>query len=137
MSHITASQFAQRFVSIILDGRDLPKKRLDRHILYISAILRLQPQRQYSERELNDVLRHWTERFGVNIGLDHVTLRRFLVEERFLKRDAAGMSYELDTTDLSYAFERSIELLGLEELISKAKIKREKKRQRYMKESKQ
>ena len=137
MSHITASQFAGRFVSIVLDGRDLPKKRLDRHVLLISSIPRLHPKQRYSERELNVVLRHWTDRFGVNLRLDHVTLRRFLVDERFLKRDAAGTSYELETIDLSYTFDRSIESLDLEELIDKTRRKREKRKQCHMKESKQ
>ena len=37
MSHITAAQFADRFVALILAGRELPKKHLDRHIVLISS----------------------------------------------------------------------------------------------------
>jgi hypothetical protein len=135
MSHITQSQFADRFNSLILSGRDLPKKRLDRHILFISSILKIDPKRQYSERELNDVLRTWTTRFGENLGLDHVTLRRFLIDEKYIKRDVAGMSYELETTDLPYMFDQSIESVDLEELTNEARREREKRKQLYMKES--
>jgi hypothetical protein len=137
MSHITKSQFSDRFVSLILDGRDLPKKSLDRHILFISSILKIDPQRQYSESELNDVLRIWTTRFGANFGLDHVTLRRFLIDEKYIKRDDAGMSYELETTDPPYTFDQTIESVDLEELINEARREREKKKQQYMKDPKQ
>ena len=138
MSHITASHFIDRFVSMVIDGRDFPKKRLDRQILFISVILSLEPQRRYSELELNCVLRHWTDHFGVNIGLDHVTLRRFLVDERFLKRDAAGMSYELEINKKRFVtFDRSIKLLEPKELINKSRKEREKRKQHYMKKSMQ
>ena len=100
MPHITASQFTDRFVSLVGDGRDFPKKELDRHVLLISSILRLDPKRQYSEAELNDELRKWTAPFGRNFGLDHVTLRRFLVDEGYLTRDAAGTTYERQTRGL-------------------------------------
>jgi hypothetical protein len=137
MSHITHTQFTGRFVSLILGGRDFPKKHLDRHILFISSILKLDAKRQYSESELNEALRKWTSPFGDNFGLDHVTLRRFLIDERYIKRDAAGTSYELETEGLPYTFDRSIESLDLEELINEARVERERKKQRYMKESKQ
>ena len=137
MPHITASQFADRFVSLILGGRDMPKKHLDRHILLISSILKLDPGRQYSESELNDQLLKWTSRFGPNFGLDHVTLRRFLVDERYLKRDTAGTAYQRETTALPYTFDPSIESLDLEELIHEARREREKRKQQHLKESKQ
>lgn len=136
MTHITESQFFDRFVSLILDGRGFPKQRLDRHILFISSILKIDNKRQYSESELNDVLRVWTTRFGANFGLDHVTLRRFLIDEKYIKRDAAGMSYELGTTDPPYTYDQSIESVDLEELINEARREREHKKQQYMKDSK-
>lgn len=136
MSHITIADFKNRFVSLILGGRDLPKKRTDRHILFISSILKLEPERQYSESELNDELREWTVRFGANFGLDHVTLRRFLIDERYIKRDPAGISYEVETTDLPFTFDRSIKKLDLEELISEAEREREVRKQRFLKEAK-
>ncbi len=51
MSHLTASQFTDRFGSLVLGGRELPKKQLDRHILLISSILKLESGRPYSEKE--------------------------------------------------------------------------------------
>ena len=66
-----------------------------------------------------------------------MTLRRYLIDEKYIKRDAAGMSYELETTDMPYTFDKSIESVDLEELINEARRKREEKKQQYMKESKQ
>jgi hypothetical protein len=65
-------------------------KHIDRHILFISATLGLEPQRRYSESELNDELRKWTARFGRGVNLDHVSLRRFLVDEHYIRRDTTG-----------------------------------------------
>lgn len=137
MPHLTESQFTQRFTSLVLGGPGLPKKPLDRHVLFISAILKLEPARQYSENELNDKLREWTAPFGAKFGLDHVTLRRYLVDEKYIKRDAAGLTYALETTDLPYTFDRSIEALDLEQLIAEARSEREKRKQQYMKDAKQ
>jgi hypothetical protein len=135
MSHITASQFEGRFVGLILGGRDLPKKRIGRHILYISAILGLEPGRQYTEGDLNDALRKWTDRFGGNFGLDHVTLRRYLVDERYLKRDTAGGSYERATEDLPFTFDQTMEMLDLDELVAEARKARELKKRQYLEKS--
>ena len=134
MPHIETSQFKNRFVSLIMSGQGFPKKHVDRHILFISAALGLDPQRQYSESELNDELRRWTARFGSPVNLDHVTLRRFLVDEGYLSRDTAGKAYEL-TTEWPYTFDPSIKTLDLEALIDEARVARELKKQQYMRKS--
>jgi hypothetical protein len=135
MSQIETSQFKNRFVSLIMGGQGFPKKYVDRHILFISAALGLEPQRQYTESELNDELRKWTARFGSPVNLDHVTLRRFLVDEGYLSRDSAGKSYELATTGWPYTFDPSIKTLDLEALIDEARAARELKKQQYMDKS--
>ena len=135
MSHLTASQFTDRFASLVLAGRELPKKHLDRHILFISAILKLEPGRPYSEKEINEELQVWIIRFGRNFGLDHVTLRRYLVDEKYLARDAAGGTYQLATEGLPYTFDVSIRELDLEKLVAEARQARELKKQQYLKPS--
>jgi len=135
MSHITASQFKNRFVLLILGGRDLPKKHIDRHILFISSTLGLETHRQYTESEINDELRKWTMLFGSNFNLDYVSLRRFLIDEQYIRRDTAGGAYELATANLPYTFDRSIETLDLEELINEARIARELKKRQYLSKS--
>ena len=51
MSEITLAQFSDRFVALVLDARDLPKKSLDFKILLCSYVLGLEPARPYSEGE--------------------------------------------------------------------------------------
>ncbi len=133
MSHITESQFTDRFAALVLGSRELPKKPLDRHILFISSILKLEPGRRYSESELNDGLRTWSSRFGGPFGLDHVTLRRYLVDEKYLARDPAGGTYELAASGLPYTFDPAIRALDLDQLVSAAKQARELKKQQYLK----
>jgi hypothetical protein len=132
MAHIDTSQFKNRFVAMILGGQGFPKKDLDRHILFLSAILGLDPERRYTERELNDELRKWTTRFGIPVNLDHVSLRRFLVDEHYIRRDSAGQSYELTTTGWPYTFDPSIKALDLEALIDEVRAARELKKQQFV-----
>ena len=134
MSHITASQFTDRFVSLVLAGRELPKKPLDRHILLLSSILKLEPGRKYSEKELNEELQIWVIHFGRSFGLDHVTLRRYLIDEKVLIRDPAGGTYELAADGLPYTFDESIRALDLEKLVAEAKQARELRKQQYLKQ---
>jgi len=124
-----------RFVSMILGGQGFPKKDLDRHILFLSATFGLDPGRRYTERELNEELRKWTARFGTPVSLDHVTLRRFLVDEHYVQRDSAGQSYELTTTGWPYTFDPSVKALDLEALIDEERAARELKKQQYMSRS--
>ena len=137
MPHITSSQFTERFVSLVLNGQAIPKKQLDRHVLFISAILKLDFARQYSEFELNEELRTWITRFGKNLSVDHATLRRFLVDERYMKRDAAGSSYVLNTTNLPYTYDRSIESIDLFELVSEGRRAKEERKRLHMREPQQ
>jgi hypothetical protein len=109
----------------------LPRDYVQRHILFISAALGLDPQRQYSESELNEELRRWTARFGSPVNLDHVTLRRSLVDEGYLNRDTAGKSCDL-TTEWPYTFDPSIKTPDLEALITEARVARELEKQQYL-----
>jgi hypothetical protein len=135
MVHITALQFADRCVALILSGRELPKKHLDRHILLISSVLKLEPGRRYPEKEINEQLQIWVIHFGRSFDLDHVTLRRYLVDEKYLVRDSAGGTYLLATEGLPYTFDESIRELDLVKLVDDARQARELKKQQYLKQS--
>ncbi len=51
-------------------------------------------QRPYAEREVNDVLSAWLA--SVRAAIDHVTLRRRMVDLGFLKRTRDGSRYYLN-----------------------------------------
>ena len=45
---------------------------------------------------MNDSLRDWLSTFCAPYGIDHVTLRRCLVDAQILRRDRAGSTYRVD-----------------------------------------
>jgi hypothetical protein len=55
------------------------------------------PGREYSEREVNDVLRLFLGAAGAMLATDHVELRRWLVDFRVLQRDGFGRVYTTGT----------------------------------------
>ncbi|MGD8815331.1 MAG: DUF2087 domain-containing protein [Anaerolineales bacterium] len=132
MFHITESLFRERFVAIVIGSRDLPKRKKDRHILFFSATLNIEPRRQYREQEINEYLQGWSQRFGIGMHLDHVSLRRYLVDLGYIGRDPAGTFYELAREDLPYSFDRSILSLDLEALIDEERIEREMRKQQHL-----
>lgn len=131
MSYITEDEFKRRFVTLVIRWRTLPQERCDLNMLLISASLRLTPDRRYSEREINDELAEWAARFGANFGLDHAWLRRLLVDEGYLHRDAAGTLYEFTDIALPYPFDPAIKMLDLEEVLNDEWTARRLKMQQY------
>jgi hypothetical protein len=137
LTHITDAQFRERFTSLYFSGQDLPKKPLDRQIILISTILDLDQSRQYTEREINAQLQKWVLSFDQRYSIDHVTLRRYLIDEQYLVRDSAGDAYELGALDsLPYTFDATLFDLDLMQLIDEAKAARELKKQQYLKQNK-
>ena len=72
--------------------RRLPKSRRDTEALLALAASSLDPRQQYTENELNDALIEWLEGFSYQT-LDHVTIRRYLVDLNMLLRDEPGTWY--------------------------------------------
>jgi hypothetical protein len=133
MDHIADTQFRERFTSLYFGGQDLPRKPLDRQIVLISAILGLEHGRSYSEHELNGELQKWVIQFGRRYNVDHVTLRRYLIDEGYLVRDSAGSAYQLAAREaLPTTFDPTLEHLDLAALIAEAKAARELRKQQYL-----
>lgn len=72
-----------------------PTRRSDQEFLLRLAAARFEPTRAYSEGEVNDILAAWLETFCAPYSIDHVSLRRYLVDARLLARDTAGSAYRL------------------------------------------
>jgi len=95
---ISAAQFEERLAAICLGGAGsaFPRRSRDRHILYRSIIQMLDHARRYSEADLNDALQQWLLEIGSCLDIDHVTLRRYLIDEQYLSRDANGNAYQVN-----------------------------------------
>ena len=94
---ISARQFAKRLRALALShaGCGLPRRAHDRNIVFKAAALGLAAQASYTEPHLNEALRGWLDAMGFRAMIDHVSLRRHLVDEGYLARDAAGRRYEV------------------------------------------
>jgi hypothetical protein len=75
----------------------MPRRPADAELLLRLAAARFDGSRSYSEGEVNEILGAWLETISAPYGIDHVSLRRSLVDLQFLLRDSAGSTYRLSS----------------------------------------
>lgn len=130
---ISSEEFNKRLVELCsrsgLSG--LPRRSRDRHILLKSVALTLDRTREYSEREINRELRSWLTDVGKTLGLDHVELRRSLVDQEYLGRGKDGSRYWVAVSSRQQmVFDREVEDVNVPLLMKRGQeTMREKKRQ--------
>lgn len=96
MHAITRQEFTSRLVQLCVGSglRGIPRKTRDRHILLKSITLTLELKNEYAEYELNDNLKAWLREVGRTLWrLDHVNLRRLLVDQEYVGRSRDGSRY--------------------------------------------
>ncbi|WP_038019553.1 DUF2087 domain-containing protein [Synechococcus sp. PCC 7335] len=94
----------KKMLSRLLNGgllNRLPKKFSDTELLMASAASSFSAKQQYSEQEVNDHLVNWLRGFTDPTGLDHVTVRRCLIDLKFLLRNPSGSSYWTNEAKIS------------------------------------
>ncbi len=69
-------------------------RRDDFALVLAAAAAAFRADRIYTEREVNETLRDWLANAGTMLDVDHVELRRWLVDNRLLDRDGYGRAYE-------------------------------------------
>ncbi len=106
---IDATEFKERLAALCLQGRSWPRQPRDRYILLKSMILLREPQRIHTEKEVNARLVEWVNELDQILYIDHVTLRRYLVNDEFLSRDLAGRSYWVNTDEVGKLFKEEID----------------------------
>ena len=65
--------------------KNFPAKEKKKIIILQKIMENFQPNKNYSENEINDILKLYYE--------DYVTVRRYLIQYKFLSRDKAGENY--------------------------------------------
>lgn len=96
-------EMAQRALKRLLaNGRltAVPKRPADQELLVALAASQLDARRNWSESELNERLGIWLETISEPFGIDHVTLRRMLVDSGLLKRTSSGSVYRINVERL-------------------------------------
>jgi hypothetical protein len=74
----------------------VPKRPSDQQLLIALAAAQFEPQKIYRESEVNETLKAWIQTFCEPHGIDHVTLRRLLVDSRLLSRTTSGSTYRIN-----------------------------------------
>ena len=132
---ISAELFKKRLVDLCVRGglTGLPRKEQDRHILFKSIVLNLKRDRSYTDSEINDALRSWIVNIGDKIEIDHVLLRRSLVDENYLERESDGSAYRMtDAGNTRFSYDNEIDQIDIPELIIVGRELLERKKREYM-----
>jgi hypothetical protein len=106
LAMISPEEFVERLCLLGADRgpRRFPRRRSDRDILIKSIRMLLDDRRTYTEREVDAVLREWCRDVAPAIEVDHVTLRRLLVDHGHLERTADGRAYRVGFPARTVAF---------------------------------
>lgn len=133
---IDVEEYRRQLTELCTRGgyREWPRKSQDRHVLLKSATYMLEPDREYSEQEINEHLVAWCGQIGLNFQIDYASLRRHLVDAGYLKRDAAGYGYRLDEEAAAHMFERDVEAVDPVAVVRHAQREIEERKRRYLRD---
>lgn len=94
---ISVDEFVERLCKLgaTPNPRPFPRASRDREILIESIRMSLDSSATYREREINESLKKWSREIAPAIQIDHVTLRRTLVDGGHLERTADGRFYRI------------------------------------------
>jgi hypothetical protein len=120
---ISSDEFKKRLAQLCLSSRtaELPRRQRDRHILLKALSLRFEPGRFYTEPEVNRVIENWLNQVGQSLEIDHVTLRRTLIDEAYLTRAPAGEAYQVGRpSEVRFVFSEDVKTVDAEAVIREA-----------------
>ena len=133
---ITSEEFTKRLVELCLKSglRGVPRRARDRHILLKSITLTLDVKAEYTEEEVNERLKSWLRDVGSTIRrLDHVNLRRLLIDEEHLGRSKDGSRYWVGLSSRTHpTFESEVESLDVYDVIRIGREQAEQRKQDYL-----
>jgi len=83
---------------LLANGRltAMPKRPSDQELVAALAASRFDPRKSYSEAAVNEQLAGWLVSISEEFGIDHVSLRRLLVDLRLLVRTSSGSTYRVN-----------------------------------------
>ena len=108
-----------------------PKSNTDRLILLGSIVMKLEFQKEYSEKSINEAIVKWIDKMANQSYLDHVTIRRYLVDFGLLERTRAGDCYRVSKSRMSDLFEDVIRSIDPFSLIKNFREEREARKKEW------
>lgn len=133
---ISRTQFEQRLAELCVESgaMEFPRRDADRHVLWKSIVLALDPVVKYSEKQIDERIQHWLTTIGRTITRDHVNIRRQLIDEGYLIRTPDGSVYQYAATGSGQErFDARVEDVNCEEIIQERLASRKKKRRDFLK----
>ena len=107
----------------------LPKRPRDQEIVAALAAARFEPGAACGEAQVNGMLAAWLETISEPMGIDHVTMRRMLVDLRLLLRTTTGSSYAL--ADDAVAWLRPLATIGPAAILAAIADERSARKERH------
>ena len=134
MESIRCEDFKKRLVELTIKSglSGFPVKRRDQLILLRAVSNGFQPDIIYEEKTVNEIIRTQVKCLKCLTGLDHVTVRRQLVDERFLSRENDGSRYRLGPGPDSVQFETTVTDLNIEALLASAEAELAARKKAFM-----
>ncbi|MGH0030656.1 MAG: DUF2087 domain-containing protein [Myxococcota bacterium] len=112
---IGPEEFVERLCLVGADRgpRGFPRKERDRQILMKSIVMLMDSGRTYGEGEINQLLIEWNREVAPAVRIDHVSLRRWLVDYGHLERTASGSAYRVGFPPRPLAFDLEVDDLDV------------------------
>ncbi len=137
---VTKEIFTKRLADLCLKSGllDLPKDLTDQHILLKSAILMVgAPGTSLTEKEINERLELWILEVANLKNVDHITVRRRLVDTGYLIRSKDGATYQVAQPGPRLVlFDEAIDQLDIPQVIVSAREEMARRKQEYLEKQK-
>ena len=123
---LSVSEYCASLAKIFGRGPVLryPKIARDRTVFLACATASLAQGQQYSETEINGTLGSWLKSKDALEAIDHVTLRRYLIDTGFLGRAKNGADYNVISSALALAIEPDALRLRVEDVLRNSEEER-------------
>lgn len=132
---ITKDYFIKRLAELCLKSAltNFPKDDLDHHILLKSVVLMMGSSAGFSEKEVNEKLETWVKDVGHIKFMDHVTLRRRLIDMGYVTRKTDGSNYQVTQPGpRPEFFEKEIDRLDILAVITAAREEIARRKREYL-----
>jgi len=83
----------------------IPRNSEDARLFLALAASSFDPRNVYSESGVNEQLKEWMDGFTCPDEMDHVSVRRHLVDSHFLLRDTSGATYRVNQAVINQVIE--------------------------------